>query len=874
MDEENNNQQNNTPSTDPDVMPTGGSNVGQAATQGVKNLFKKGWKNVKEAAGRGIRAIWAALPTPVKIVVIVIIIIFIIIAALLMMGMIEETTNVANTNVSDYIASVTDLDEEAKSLYDEKSSLIKLKLKDINGIYDKLVNDEKGGAETQNLMQYKIGEKDVASDKDEKRIVDVNDKLPLYKHILLTEKYNFNSVKWQKFSHNATAGEQVKDFKEDKELGLRYPDTTKNNAGDPKEVKIDKFIDLTLPYLQTWYIPLAMSNASVINGKEEDNSRAPAFSYNIIKEAYSNIVVNWYELKKHTTVTKYLTYDEVKKHDVLYGVEVVERVYENGDKSYSLRTSGVSPATFEDGRLPKNTSTDNGLVSGTRDPMKEELVRQNDEYTSNYYVKEADVFDAKIINEFNYQVYNDADANKRINADSTSETTATWTKAADNVQNMSRFAINEISVDSNGNLSVGGADYSIENAGSYTENDPSNTAKTVNVYRKNIKLGQYTDYENGLEHTVTRIWKDKLSQTDSQTSDYTIDDLILYNQSDDRKEKVSGMDLCGKSYTSSTSSGSISTGTSAPATEIKIGNYTYPVFNQGNYGQTKHGGSTIAQAGCGLCSLTTVVGGITGQKVDPVSCGNDTNWTCPRSLEQIASDLKNVYGIDAQAVRWNNKHEGSSASEKVNISMTKIKEALQNNSPVIALIKPAQAALGTSGNGAHYITLVGIDGNKVIIANSAGGKREEYDLGYVVNKIYENANTTECGFVIAKRSGSSSSSSSNSSSSGSSSSSSSSTAKKGGKGKVISTSNVNATGYTGIYESRTTGRKFKEYKQNGNTYVGKFDISSVGCSWSSECGTVSTIIVGSGYSDKATFSDATNKLKSTGRWYSIFTLVK
>lgn len=833
MDEENNNQQNNTPSTDPDVMPTGGSNVGQAATQGAKNLLKKGLKNVKEAAGRGIRAIWALLPTPVKIVVIVIIIIFIIIAALLMMGMIEETTNVANTNVSDYIASATDLDEEAKSLYDEKSSLIKLKLKDINGIYDKLVNDEKGGAETQNLMQYKIGEKDVASDKDEKRIVDVNDKLPLYKHILLTEKYNFNSVKWLKFSHNATAGEKVKDFKEDKELGLRYPDTTKNNAGDPKEVKVDKFIDLTLPYLQTWYIPLAMSNASIINGKEEDNSRAPAFSYNIIKEAYSNIVVNWYELKKHTTVTKYLTYDEVKKHDVLYGVEVVERVYENGDKSYSLRTSGVSPATFEDKRLPKNTSTSNGLINGTKDPMKEELVSQKDEYTSNYYIQEADVFDAKIINEFNYQVYNDADANKRINADSTSETTATWAKAADNVQNMSRFAINEISVDSNGNLSVGGADYSIENAGSHTENDPSNTAKTVNVYRKNIKLGQYTDYENGLEHTVTRIWKDQLEQTDSQTSDYTIDDLIAYNQSDDRKEKVSGMDLCGKSYndtttTVSSSSGNTSMEEAAKSLVNQIGNHKVEYGSPRNAGN----GFSVSQYVC-TSFVSEVIYNATNHKINYASKG------LVNSLGEALLNDSNFELVYYKEIKG---------------STPDISKDVNTNKSPKNLMKPGDI-VGTYSNSSRF--------QHVMIYLGDGKYANMSDSASAVCISTRDDNTIPVKYVFRLKSND-----------GSSSGSSSSTTSGSGQGKVISNSDVNATGYTGIYQSKTTGRKFKEYKQNGNSFVDKYEIGSVGCSWISECGTVSTIIAGSGYSNKATFADVTNKLKSNGRRYSNITLVK
>lgn len=139
------------------------------------------------------------------------------------------------------------------------------------------------------------------------------------------------------------------------------------------------------------------------------------------------------------------------------------------------------------------------------------------------------------------------------------------------------------------------------------------------------------------------------------------------------------------------------------------------------------------------------------KKVDPVSCGNDTNWTGPKTLAGIAADLKNVYNIDAEALRWDNRTAGGTTpAQKASLSKTKITEALKNNSPVIALIKPIQAALGTSGNGAHYITLVGLNGNKVIIANSAGGLREEYDLDWVIEKIYENANTTECGIVVTK----------------------------------------------------------------------------------------------------------------------------
>lgn len=833
---EDNNGNNNTPSTDPDVMPTGGSSIGQA----VKNRVRKFTDSVKEGAVRGIKAVWAFLPMTVKIVVIVVIIILIVICALLLMGMIEEGTSVAKSNVDDYISGATDLDEDAKSLYDEKASLIKLKLSDVNSIYDNFIKGEKGGAETQTLMQYKIGEKDVS---DDNRIVDINDKLPVYKHILLTEKYNFNSIKWYKYAHSTSSlAKKVETFKEDKELGLKYPDDSKNEAGgkNDKPTELEKFIDLTLPYLQTWYIPLAMSNASIINGTEEDNNRAPAFSYNIIKEAYSNIIVNWYELKKHTTVTQYHTYDKVEKHDVLYNVVIKEVQKKSSTDAlvyntvgYSLDTSDMISKTWEDSRTQHNTATNNGLASGIRDPMKEDLIRQNDEYTSHYYVKEADMFDAKIINEFNYQVYSDADANKRINADSSNENSVTWTKTGEKLDN--KFDGSSVSYNGSGLPTVNGGKATANSSLANTEiheNIPGQSEDYRIIERKYIvTLGKYYEYENGLEHTVTRIWKDKLSQSGSETSDYTIDDLLKYNQSEDRTKPVSGMDLCGSSYSSSnSSSSSTSSGTSSPTIEIKIGSYKYPVFAQSKYGQTKHGGDTIAAAGCGLCSLTTVVGGITGKSVDPVSCGNDTNWMGPKPLAQIGTDLKTVYGIQTTCYQWANKNDQNSVDDKINITKQKITDALNNNNPVIVLIKEPCDELGCTV--AHYITLVGMRNGKAVIANSAGGLEQEYSLDYIVPKMYNQANVSECGFIIANRSGSSSSTSSSSSTT--------SSANSGKSEDLKGSYSISKNGYDTIHKSRVTGRAFKLYLQGSSApwandaYQGGETMAAAGCGITSD----------------------------------------
>lgn len=73
--------------------------------------------------------------------------------------------------------------------------------------------------------------------------------------------------------------------------------------------------------------------------------------------------------------------------------------------------------------------------------------------------------------------------------------------------------------------------------------------------------------------------------------------------------------------------------------------------------------------------------------------------------------------------------------------------------------------------------------------------------------------------------------------------------------------NVQNGGYDAIFTSGTTGRQFKEFKQNA---FGNYNYPSLsyGCDWKSECGTVSTLIVGSSYSRKATIQDGADKLNS------------
>lgn len=115
------------------------------------------------------------------------------------------------------------------------------------------------------------------------------------------------------------------------------------------------------------------------------------------------------------------------------------------------------------------------------------------------------------------------------------------------------------------------------------------------------------------------------------------------------------------------------------------------------------------------------------------------------------------------------------------------------------------------------------------------------------------------------------SSSSNQSSTNNQNSSSSNNSSTGtGTARIDDSYNLNNDGYSTIFTSGTTGRQFKEYKQNIPGWDSRYPISCYAATnrdWTGECGLVSTIIIGSGYSSDATFQSATDNMRSTNRKY-------
>lgn len=273
-----------------------------------KAVFKAG-----KAIAKVIWNIWKVLPIQVKIVIIIIItgLIIKIVMDINSSASADTTTQYASYSTAEIkkkisTSSGTDKTlEDAVNFFEKNNSFLMFRVSDINTFYDDLV---KGTKDTGNLStitsvtsdayQTIYGSNDVSSDS---RVVNPSDKIELYKHLLLTEKYNFNFVKWKEFGHGIN-GTDVK-LKDDTALGLKYPDDSSK--------ELNTFIDLLNPFLQSWRIPLAY-HSYFLTLKNTTSNDPSKFMYSIIKDAYSDIVAHRYDMQTYTLNTSFKDYIETE----------------------------------------------------------------------------------------------------------------------------------------------------------------------------------------------------------------------------------------------------------------------------------------------------------------------------------------------------------------------------------------------------------------------------------------------------------------------------------------------------------------------------------------------------------------------------------
>lgn len=139
------------------------SKISTRVTKGVKN---KVGTAVKATAKKAAKAAWNGLKLALKKLlmlvvshpVVFLVILGIIILAIFVFIITEELSSSTTSNVDSYIGSITDsMDEAAKEAYDKNSSLLLLKVSDINDMYDAYMKSSDVTNDVKTVMQTVFG---------------------------------------------------------------------------------------------------------------------------------------------------------------------------------------------------------------------------------------------------------------------------------------------------------------------------------------------------------------------------------------------------------------------------------------------------------------------------------------------------------------------------------------------------------------------------------------------------------------------------------------------------------------------------------------------------------------------------------------------
>ncbi|MCX8074432.1 MAG: lysozyme family protein [Clostridia bacterium] len=318
--------------------------AGNKARQFIKSPINS---NTVRALAQGLRTIINAIPIHYRIiaisVVVLAIVIYVIISSYLIIDLSSKTVV---TTVNTYVGKIDDPLKKAD--YDKNKSLLLFSLDDINSMYTEFMNSTDGD---KNVLEdltkkFKNGNK-ISKNTILNGAISSNDERELYKHILLTEKYNFNNVKWKEYNHGVSSTTSPK-MKVDSNLGLQYPD-------DP-DINVKQFVNMLYPYLQSWYIPLAMYSGSLNSGTENVSKKNTDFAYQIVCNAYSDITMAKYDMETLSNEYEEIIYDESR--------------FSSENKAQSL-------------------------------------VKSNKTINTSYYIESAKTFDLIFVNEYNYVRYNE-----------------------------------------------------------------------------------------------------------------------------------------------------------------------------------------------------------------------------------------------------------------------------------------------------------------------------------------------------------------------------------------------------------------------------------------------------------------------------------
>lgn len=483
----------------------------------------------------------------------------------------SQISKFAENGINAYKDSNNDAYEAVTSKYGNLSSNQKTQ---ISQLYDELNNNSQ--LDKNNLNSY---QSDVynfynySKDGNYPGAISVYDNVSLYEHILKTEKYNFNNINWQAYTHSSDAPNKLgaSALTYDSSLQLIYP------LGG--SVKVKDLINMVSPYLLSSKIPLAFlasatysSNqtssigTTVIddyyNEKQGKNNSIGDLAYEIIKHAQSNITINQYNLESRTTSSYWLDYD-IKQCNDSFKLKKITTTRKDVDSKGKVTTSTSITYEYVPDSYIDGTSNNATVVghNNTKWDENKNLVNNNETRIGNpaistsvqYKLANATAFDVKVNNSFEYNKYSDEDADKlegdfvTLNQEESiyqeiTEDTKSNHITLDQLSNMNS---SQLESSFSGKLNNGKR---IENESSgessehyYDENDHSKgyytTKKDVDEYT--CQYNNYTYYD-GKRNDVTRMWSDSISAEPSSTSKVllSITDVINFNKNADADPSI------------------------------------------------------------------------------------------------------------------------------------------------------------------------------------------------------------------------------------------------------------------------------------------------------------------------------------------------
>lgn len=537
---------------------SGTSSAGGGLKSGAKRLGRNLAKAIKNAAKAAAKAIGKAVVAGgpiVWIVVIGIVVVLIIIALLINDDSLDEDEKISESSrkaANDSFLATADKDQldKANNLYDTYLSYLGYTTDQINYIYDQSVDSTNHTDSRTSIDNYYKTEFGSAS-RDSSGVVSVEDKEPLYKHILNTEKYNFNKIKWKKYGHDINGSQEISDGElyKDKELGIKYPSDGSMTA--------QKFMDMASPYLLSSSIVNSFALAQITDGTNnndifdsslpspqelydqmakynsdldpnyvvESSTNDKNLAYQIIKNGMSDITISQYNLSHLTENTHYYVYKESSEVRDFFDVRVTFNPSKLNFGTINYTYNFTQGESNVDSAEEKNTRLND---EGNVDPMKETLDNSDGSYNETvYYVTSAKCFD--VVKNFSYIYTKYSGNDTRTNANSEDESTENYLEYADSVDTSklgSQTSENRLSAD---DPTKGSTTYlqliktfgedNVVKISEETENEDGSYSITYRVISKPYYVLK------GTKHNVTRKWDDTVTPSSTSTSAFKLSNL-------------------------------------------------------------------------------------------------------------------------------------------------------------------------------------------------------------------------------------------------------------------------------------------------------------------------------------------------------------